>query len=83
MTSVLLKNVWRAGHELRISDSGHVILPGFSVRHTCGLEFAPSQAAFPNCWVMLGDSVAAVSDEVMEERVLYSHMTAQLGIRYP
>ena len=83
MTSVLLKNVWRAGHELRISDSGHVILPGFGVLHTCGLGFTPSRAAFPNCWVMLGDSVAAVSDEVVEERVLYFRKTAQSDVRYP
>ena len=83
MTSVLLKNVWRAGHELRISDSGHVILPGFGVLHTCGLGFTPSRAAFPTCWVMLRDSMAAVSDEVMVEGVLYTRMPAQSGIRYP
>ena len=81
LPSALPKNEWRAGHELRISDSGHVTLPGFGVRHTSELEFAPSRAAFPNCWVKLLDSVAAISDEVVEEKVLYSHKTAQSDYR--
>ena len=70
-------NEWRRATELRRSGSGHVVMPGFGVRHMSDLEFSPSRDCFPTCWVKVKDEVAAIADEVVEEEILYPHRTAQ------